>query len=161
MVTSIAAVQQDTDDLSAESQSDPMVLRMIDWRGCSAVEYVPGRVGSHPSFMGRRIAVGGLVDWIAAGGTCEGFADTFRIETDAALEAFRYLDDAPPVEVVDLTGCPAVRLNDRNIPAFRGTPFPVESLFHYLKGGKTAEEFADTYGLDYDDIRAVLSHAAA
>ena len=161
MASTVTAAQPDTDDLSAESQNDPMVLRMIDWRGCSAVEYVPGRVGGHPSFIGRRIAVEGLVDWIAAGGTCEGFADTFRIGADAVSEAFRYLDDAPPVEVVDLTGCPAVRLSDRNIPAFRGTRFPVESLFHYLKGGKTAEEFSDTYGLDYDDIRAVLSHAAA
>ena len=76
------------------------------------------------------------------------------------IKAFRYLDDAPRGSG-DLTGCPAVRLSDRNVPAFRGTQFPVESLFHYLKGGKTAEEFSDTYGLDYDDIRAVLSHAAA
>ena len=75
-----------TDDTLA-SQNDPMVLRMIDWRGCSAVEYVPGRVGSHPSFIGRRIAVQGLVDWIEGGRWWEGFAEAFRIEADAVREA--------------------------------------------------------------------------
>ena len=93
-------------DPNVESQNDPMILRMIDWRGCSAVEYVPGRVGSHPSFIGRRISVQGLVDWIEAGRSWEGFAETFQIEPDAVKEAVRYLNNDPPVDIVDLTDCP-------------------------------------------------------
>ena len=155
------AAQSDTGGLPVEPQSNPMILRMIDWRGCSAVEYVPGRVGSHPSFIDSRIAVQGLVDWIATGGTREGFADALRTETDSVVAAFRYLNDDPPVEVVDLTDCPAVQLRYRNIPAFQGTRFPVESLFHYLKGGKTAQEFSETYELDYEHIKTVLHHAHA
>ena len=138
-----------------------MILRMIDWRGCPAVEYVPGRVGSHPSFKGRRIAVQGLVDWLATGQSPEGFSETFRVDMDSVMTAVLYLNDDPPVEIVDLTDCSAAHLNYRNVPAFQGTRFPVESLFHYLKGGKTAREFSETYELDYEDIKTVLQHAAA
>ena len=53
-------------------------------------------MGSHPSFIGRRISVQGLVDWIEAGRSWEGFAETFRIEPDAVKEAFRYLNNDPP-----------------------------------------------------------------
>ena len=147
-------------DPNVDSQNDPMVLRMIDWRGCSAVEYVPGRVGSHPSFIGRRISVQGLVDWIEAGRSWEGFAETFRIEPDAVKEAFRYLNNDPPMEIVDLTDCPAVCIGYRGVPVFEDSRFPVESLFHYLKGGKTAQEFSATYGFSYDLVAAVLRHAA-
>lgn len=161
MGNTATAAQSDVGSLPVEPQDNPMILRMVDWRGCSAVEYVPGRVGSHPSFNGRRIAVQGLVDWIATGRTGEEFADALRIETDSVMAAFRYLNDDPPVEVVDLTSCPTVQLNYRNVPSFRGTCFPVESLFHYLKGGKTAREFSETYQLDYEDIKTVLRHAAA
>ena len=156
MGNTVTASQPDTD---VASQNDPMVLRMIDWRGCSAVEYVPGRVGSHPSFIGRRIAVQGLVDWIEEGRSWEGFAEAFQIEADAVREAVRYLNNDQPVDIVDLTDCPAVCVGYRGVPVFEGSRFPVESLFHYLRGGKTAREFSDTYEFSYDLIAAVLRHA--
>ena len=37
-----------TGGLPVEPQNNPMILRMIDWRGCSAVEYVPGTSGEPP-----------------------------------------------------------------------------------------------------------------
>ena len=74
MGNTTTATQSDTGVLPGEPQDNPMILRMIDWSGCSAVEYVPGRVGSHPSFVGRRIAAQGLLDWISDGGTGEGFS---------------------------------------------------------------------------------------
>ena len=74
-------------------------------------------------------------------------------------EAFRYLNNDPPVDIVDLTGCPAVCVGYRGVPVIEGSRFPVESLFHYLRGGKTAREFSDTYEFSYDLIAAVLRHA--
>ena len=53
-----------------------------------------------------------------------------------------------------------MQLGYRNVPAFQGTRFPVESLFHYLKGGKTAQGFSETYELDYEHVETVLHHAA-
>ena len=88
----------------------------------------PGRVGSHPSFIDSRIAVEGLVDWIATGGTCEGFADALRIETDSVMAAFRYLNDDPPVEVVDLTDCPPC---NSVIGTFRRFRVPVSQSSHF------------------------------
>ena len=64
------------------------------------------------------------------------------------------------MEIVDLTDCPAVCIGYRGVPVFEDSRFPVESLFHYLKGGKTAQEFSATYGFSYDLVAAVLRHAA-
>ena len=44
---------------------------------------------------------------------------------------------------------------------FVGAPgIYVEALFDFLKSGRTAQEFADTYNVDYQHIAAVLRHAA-
>ena len=145
----------------AEHQNNPMVLKMIDWRGCSAVEYVPGRKSGKPTFIGRRIPVQALIDWLATGQSLEGFSETFRVNMDVVKTALCYLNDKPPVGTVDLSDCPAVQLNPANMPSFKGTHFPVVALFDFLKAGKTAQEFSETYVLDYEHIETVLRHATA
>ena len=146
---------------SSATRDNPMVLRMIDWRGCSAVEYVPGRKGGQATFLGRRIPAQALADWLSTGRTPEEFSDVFEIELDSVMDAVRYLNDDPPVGTVDLTGCAAVQLNPWDMPSFKGTTFPVESLFDFLKAGRKAREFSETYGMDHGHVEAVLSHAAA
>ncbi len=144
---------------SLAEHQNPMVLRMIDWRGCSAVEYVPGRKSGQPTFIGRRIPVQGLIDWLATGKSLEGFSETFRVNMDAVKTASCYLNDNPPVGTVDLSDCPAVQINPANMPSFKGTHFPVVALFDFLKAGRTAREFSETYALDYGHIETVLRHA--
>ena len=138
-----------------------MILRMIDWRGCSSVEYVPGRKSGQPTFIGRRVPVHGLADWLATGERLEEFSEAFQIPMDSVMAAFRYRTDDPPVESVDLTGCPAVQLNPANMVSFKGTHFPVVALFDFLKAGETAREFSKTYGLDHEHVEAVLRYATA
>lgn len=144
-----------------ESQNNPMILRMIDWRGCSDVEYVPGRKSGKPTFIGRRIPAEGLADWLATGQTLEEFSEVFKINLDSVMAASRYLTENPPVVTVDLTDCPAVQLNPANMPSFEGTHFPVVALFDFLKAGRTARDFSETYELDYEHVETVLRHATA
>lgn len=138
-----------------------MILRMIDWRGCSAVEYVPGRKGGQPTFLGRRIPAQALADWLSTGQTLEPFSETFQIDKASVMEAYRHMSNEPPVGTVDLTDCPSAHLNPWNVPSFKGTHFPVVALFDFLKAGRTAREFSETYELDYQHIETVLRHAAA
>ena len=164
------ATPSDTGRPPDESQNGPMILRMIDWRGCSAVEYVPGRKAGKPTFIGRRIPVRGLVEWLELGYSPEEFAADLDIAIDSVMAAVRYLHDDPPVEVVDLTGCPAVVcFTDEwgNFPAFEDTTISVESLFNALKGGQTVDEFISYFAaefgpdyLDHEHIDTVLGHAA-
>ena len=159
---------------SYESQNDPMILRMIDWRGCSAIEYVPGRNAGYPTFVGRRIPVRFLVERLENGGSPEEYAADLHIAVDAVMAAVRYLRDDPPVEVVDLNGCPGVWLKRAStrgfddFPVFEGTGISVESLFHRLKGGRTVEEFIGHFDgvfgpghLNPEHVYTVLRHAAA
>ena len=145
----------------AESTDSPMVLEMIDWRGCPAVEYVPERVSSDPSFINRRIKVSHLVEWVNNGRTVEEFADSLRIDVDLLRVAARYLNNDPPVEVVDLTGCDGLGLNQWGEPCFAGSNIPVEVLFNFLKAGRSADEFAATYewaGIKNSHVTTVLAH---
>ena len=80
---------------------------------------------------------------------------------DAVKTASCYLNDNPPVGTVYLSDCPAVQFNPANMPSFKGTYFPVVALFDFLKAGKTAWEFSETYALDYEHIETVLRHATA
>ncbi|MYD41362.1 MAG: DUF433 domain-containing protein [Acidimicrobiia bacterium] len=139
----------------------PMILTMIDWRGCSAVEYVPGRKSGSPTFIGRRVPVQGLTDWLRTGRTLETFSETFQISMDAVTDAYLYMTDNPPVETVDLADCPAVQLNPADMLSFKGTHFPVVALFDFLKAGRTPREFSETYGLDHEQVETVLRHATA
>ena len=50
-----------------------MILRMVDWRDCSALEHVPGRNSGQATFIGRRIPAQTLADRLPAGGTLETF----------------------------------------------------------------------------------------
>ena len=149
------------DPLDSQNADQAMVLRMIDWRGCSVVEYVPERVSGQPSFLNRRIQLPLLVGWLNAGSSVEDFARAFRVDMDTLMVAVRYLQNSPPVHVVDLAVCPVVESNEDGAPAFRGTGFPVEALFNYIKSGRTAKEFSDTYDLDDEQVRTVLAYANA
>ena len=149
----------------AKRHDDPMILRMVDWRDCSALEYVPGRNSGQATFIGRRIPVDTLADWLTTGGTLETFSDTFGIDMDSVRAVHEYMTDNPPVDTVDLTGCCSVELTPlgmrpHRVPTFVGTGLPIDILFDSLKGGRTAREFADTYNVDYQHVAAVLRHAA-
>lgn len=150
----------DPDGSPEDPRNNPMILRMIDWRGCSAVEYVPGRKGGQATFRGRRITAQSLADWLSTGQTLEAFSDTFEIDKASVMEAYRHMSNEPPVGTVDLTDCPSVQLNPWNLPSFKGSTFPVEPLFDFMKAGRTARDFSETYDLDYEHIEAVLRHAA-
>ena len=134
---------------SSGTHNQPMLLEMIDWRGCPVVEYVPGRVSGKPSFLNCRMQVSLLVDWVNTGHSAAQFAEDFHMDIDQLMVAVEYLRGDPPVQVVDLTGCPVVELNPSGTPSFKGTHFPVEALFNFLKSGRTARDFSDTYNLDY------------
>ncbi len=159
----------------AERHDDPMVLRMVDWRGCAALEYVPGRKGGQATFIGRRIPADTLVDWLTTGGgTLDTFPDAHLIDTEPVRAVYDYMTSGPPVDTVDLTGCPFVELTcvtdvpgvhfvgftPPPWPTFAGTRRRVEALFDFLKAGRTAREFSDTYDVDYEHVEAVLRHAA-
>ena len=144
---------------SSGTHDHPMLLEMIDWRGCPVVEYVPGRVSGKPSFLNCRMQVSLLVDWVNAGHGASQFAEDFHMDIDQLMVAVEYLRGDPPVQVVDLTGCPVVELNPSGTPSFKGTHFPVEALFNFLKSGRTARDFSDTYNLDYEHVSTVLAHA--
>jgi len=135
-----------------------VVLEMIDWRGCPVVEYVPERVSGQPSFLNLRMQVSQLVDWISAGHSVEQFAEVFHMDVKQLRVAVEYLRNDPPVETVDLTGCPVVELNPIGMPSFKSTHFPVVTLFNFLKSGRTAREFSDTYHLNHDHVKHVLAH---
>ncbi len=138
-----------------------MVLEMVDWRACPTVEYVPERVSGDPSFVGCRMKVSQLVDWVNRGRSVEEFADTYRMDADLLRVAVRYLKDDPPVKVVDLTGCPGVDLNNWGEPSFAGSGIRVEALFNFLWAGRSASEFAATYewaGIDDGHVTTVLAH---
>ena len=45
-------------------------------------------------------------------------------------------------------------------PVIRGTRVPVEIVVGKLAGGMTAEQVADAYGIDLEDVRAALAYAA-
>ena len=87
-----------------------MILRMVDWRDCPALEYVPGRNSGQATFIGRRIPAETLPDWLTTGGTLETFSDTFGIDMDSVRAVHEYMTDNPPVDTVDLTGCRSVEL---------------------------------------------------
>ena len=149
----------------ARRRDDPMILRMVDWRGCFGLEYVPGRKGGQATFIGRRIPAQTLADWLTTGGTLETFSDTFGIDMDSVRAVYEFMTDNLPVGTVDLTGCRSVELTPRGmrphlIPTFLGTGIQVEALFDFLKSGRTAREFSDTYDVDYQHIAAVLRRAA-
>ena len=153
---------------------NPMVLRMVDWRGCSALEYVPGRKGGQATFIGRRVPAQALADWLSTGGTLEAFSDAFGIDMGSVRAVHEYMTDSPPVGTVDLTGCRFVELTFLSdvpgylivgpppppLPTFAGTLVRVEALFDFLKAGRTAREFSDTYDVAYEHVEAVLRHAA-
>ena len=145
-------------------QDNPMILRMVDWRGCSALEYVPGRNGGKATFIGRRIPAQTLVDWLTSGdGTLEDFPYAFGVDIRDVIAVYEYMLDSPPVGTVDLTGCCSVELTPQrgdSYPVFVGTRFPVEPLFYFFKAGGTAREFSDTYDVDYEHVEAVVRHAA-
>ena len=154
---------------SDESQNDPMILRMVDWRGCSAVEYVPGRKGGQATFIGHRIPAQALADYLDAGYTLETFVDGFLLDMASVRAVYDFMVNDPPVSTVDLTGCASVELrplggalHSWETPVFVGAGFPVEPLFDFMKAGRPAREFADAYGvdLDYEHVEAVLRHAA-
>ena len=90
---------------SSGIHDQPMLLEMIDWRGCPVVEYVPGRVSGKPSFLNCRMQVSLLVDWVNAGHGASQFAEDFHMDIDQLMVAVEYLRGDPPVQVVDLTGC--------------------------------------------------------
>ena len=69
------------------------------------------------------------------------------------------MTDSPPVGTVDLTGCCSVELAPWGTPTFAGTWLHVEALFDFVKAGRTAREFSDTYDVDYEHVEAVLRHA--
>lgn len=149
----------------AKRRDNPMVLRMVDWRTCSGLEYVPGRNGGQATFIGRRIPAQALADWLSTGCTPEAFSDTFGIDMGSVRAVYEYMTDSPPVGTVDLTGCRSVELTPRGmrphrIPTFVGTGVQVEALFDFLKAGRTARDFSDTYNVDYQHVAAVLRHAA-
>ena len=149
----------------AKRHDDPMILRMVDWRGCFGLEYVPGRKGGQATFIGRRIPAQTLADWLTTGGTLETFSDTFGIDMDSVRAVYDFMTDNLPTDTVDLTGCCSVELTPRGmrphlIPTFLGTGIQVEALFDFLKSGRTAREFSDTYDVDYQHIAAVLRRAA-
>lgn len=146
--------------MASRPHNNTMILRMIDWRACPVIEYVPGRVSGRPSFVGRRIQVDLLVRWLEAGNSLEEFSQTFHVDMGILMAAVRYLRDDPPVDVVDLAGCAVVE-PDRSdgTPSFRGTGIPVRALFNFLKSGRAPTEFSDIYGLEHDQIEAVLEHA--
>ena len=140
----------------------PMVLEMIDWRGCPVVEYVPERMSGDPSFVNCRVKVSQLVDWVNRGYSVDEFANTYYMDVDLLRVAVRYLRDSPPVEIVDLAGCPGVELNRWGEPSFAGSGIRVEALFNFLKAGRSASEFAATYewaGIDDGHVTTVLAHA--
>ena len=95
---------------SATHLDNPMVLRMVDWRGCAALEYVPGRNGGQATFIGRRIPAQTLVSWLATGGTVETFPEAFRVDMGSVRAVHEYMTSGPPVGTVDLTGCRFVEL---------------------------------------------------
>ena len=140
-----------------------MILRIVDYRDCSPLEYVPGRNSGTATFIGRRIPVQTLADWLSTGQTLEAFSDTFGIDIGDVRAVHEYMTDSPPVGTVDLTGCGAVELNPRGIPTFVGNVYPpVEALFDFFMAGRTARDFSDAYDVDvdYEYVEAVVRHAA-
>ena len=143
----------------AKRRDNPMVLRMVDWRDCPALEYVPGRKGGQATFIGRRVPAQALADWLSTGRTLEAFSDTFGIDMGSVRAVHEYMTDSPPVGTVDLTGCCSVELTPWGTPTFAGTWLHVEALFDFVKAGGTARDFSDTYDVDYEHVEAVLRHA--
>ena len=137
----------------------PITLEMIDWRGCPVVEYVPARVSGQPSFVGLRMPVSVFVEWVGTGYGIAEFAASYHVDSDKLRLALQYIENDPPVHVVELTDCPAVERGRSGEPVFKDTTFPVKILFDQIKGGVRPREFADRYGLDFDHVRTVLSYA--
>ena len=133
---------------------------MVDWRDCPGLEYVPGRKGGQATFIGRRIPARALADWLSTGRTLEDFSDTFKINIGTVNAVYRYMTDDLPVGTVDLAGCASVEIDSWGSPAFKGSGFPVEALFDFLKAGRTARDFSVTYDVDCEHVKAVLRHAA-
>ena len=100
-----------------------------------------------------------LVEWVTAGYDLDEFEASYHVDLDKLRRAVQYIKNDPPVHVVELTDCPVVERGQSGEPVFKGTTFPVEILFNQIKGGVSARDFADRYGLDYDHIQTVLSYA--
>ena len=113
-------------------RQDPITLEMIDWRGCPVVEYAPARVSGQPSFIGQRMPVSVLVEWVEADHEIDEFAASYHMHADTLRRAVQYLEDGPPVHVVKLAGCPVVERGQKGEPVFTGTFFPVETLFDQI-----------------------------
>lgn len=141
--------------MTAASRS--MVLEMIDWRSCPVIEYTPDRVSGVPSFLGMRMPVDILVSWIESGQSVEDFEKSYRVGEQNIRTALDYLQNNPPMHIVDLTRCSAVEQGRDGRPAFKGTEFPVDIMFNHLKGGITPRVFFERYGLDFEQIERVLS----
>ena len=124
-----------------------MVLRMVDWRGCPALEYVPGRNGGQATFIGRRIPAPTLASWLTTGGTLETFSDAFGIDMGSVRAVHEYMTNGPPVGTVDLTGRRFVELTFlSDVPGYlivgppptaaahvRGHPGPCRSVVRLLE----------------------------
>ena len=137
--------------------STPMVLKMIDWRGCPVVEYAPDRVSGRPSFLDMRMPVDILADWTASGHDVDEFEESYQVGKHNIRVALQYLQNDPPVHVVDLTECSAAETGQDGQPVFKGTEFPIEILFDHMKGGITPQDFCRSHGLDYEQVKAVLA----
>lgn len=140
------------------AKNKPIVLEMIDWRGCPVVEYVPTKVSGRPSFINMRMPVDILVDWVENGQNIGEFERSFHVGEHNIKTALKYLYSNPPVHVVDLTGCSAIDIGPDGRIVFKGTSFPVEILFNHIKGGVSPAEFCKRYGLDDGQIMAVLTY---
>ena len=141
--------------------ADTVVLDMIDWRDCPAVEYMPGRVSGKPTFARTRMPVNMFVEWIADGRSIEEFEDGYRVGLEPLQTVADFVHNGPPRHRVDLTGCEHVAVGSDGELVFEGTTVPVELLFDHMKGGATVRWFADRFGLDYNHVLAVLAHDTA
>ena len=133
-------------DQHDSSSSDPLVLLMIDWRGCPVVEYVPDKVSGKPSFAGLRLPVGIFVDWVTGGHSIEDFEDGYRVGLNKLRVAAEYLNSDPPVQVADLRKCPEVEFRPDGTPGLTGSGFPVDITsttsrvaVHHKKSATTSE----------------------
>jgi uncharacterized protein (DUF433 family) len=56
-----------------------MAEHQVDWRGCSIIESVPGRVSGAPALKGTRLPVQGIADNYDAGLSPAEVAETFDV----------------------------------------------------------------------------------
>ena len=138
-----------------------LILDMIDWRGCPVVEYTPGRVSGTPTFARSRTSVNRFVDWLAAGHSIEEFRDSFGSGREPLETVSAYLRNNPPRHRIDFAGCEHVVVGPDGSLVFAGTTVPVELLFDHMKGGATVRWFADRFGLNYSQVKAVLDYDTA